>query len=83
MNSDTTHTPQYSTDQIKELIIISRLYLYNHNLYHSAKYILLELEFQYVKPLPSLNFINRTLKENGLTHRRTGLYKLESKQLNP
>ncbi len=83
MNSNTTHTSQYSTDQIKELIILARLYLYNHNLYHSAKYILIELDFQNIKPLPSLNFINRTLKKNGLTHRRTGIYRLKSTQQNP
>lgn len=62
---------------------MARLYLYNHNLYHSAKYILIELEFQNIKPLPSLSLISRIIKKYGLTHRRTGLYRLESKQQNP
>ncbi len=73
-NFEPTDHLQHPIDHIKELIIMTRLNLYNHNLFCGANYIRKKLQHQNIKPLPSLSFISRTLKENGLTHRRTGLY---------
>lgn len=75
MNSDTpTNSTKYPSGHIKAIIMIIRLRLYNHNLPYSAGCIRRELQYNHIKPLPSLSFISRTLKEYGLTHRRTGLY---------
>lgn len=65
---------QYSQKEIRELIIITRLSLYNRAIPCGAKAIRRELENFDVKPLPSLTRINRTLTQFGLTHRRTGFY---------
>jgi hypothetical protein len=74
MNSEPMNIPKYPPDHIKELIIMTRLNLYNHNQYCSAKFVRKKLNDLNIKPLPSLNLISCTLKENGLTHRKTGLY---------
>ena len=49
-----------------------RLNLYNQDLFCGAQAIRWELEDLAVSPLPSLRTINRILKRNDLTHRRTG-----------
>jgi hypothetical protein len=77
MNSDIIYDAIHSSEHIKELIIMTRLTLYNHNFCCGAKYIREELRAQDIRPLPSLTFINRALRKNGLTHRRTGLYENE------
>jgi hypothetical protein len=71
MNSDSS---SYSPDQIKDLIIMTRLSLYNHGLYCGPEFIRQQLRCQGIKPLPSLTLIRRILKQYGLTHQRTGLY---------
>lgn len=53
---------------------MTRLSLYNQDLFCGAQAILWELEEQEVRPLPSLRTINRILSRNDLTHRRTGRY---------
>jgi transposase InsO family protein len=53
---------------------LTRLSLYNQDLFCGAQAISWELEEQNVQPLPSLRTINRILSRNDLTHRRTGRY---------
>ena len=53
---------------------MTRLNLYNQDLFCGAQAIRWELEEQNVQPLPSLRTINRILSRNDLTHRRTGRY---------
>jgi len=53
---------------------LTRLSLYNQDLFCGAQAIGWELEEQNVQPLPSLRTINRILSRNDLTHRRTGRY---------
>ena len=53
---------------------MTRLSLYNQDLFCGAQAILWELEEQGVQPLPSLRTINRILNRNDLTHRRPGRY---------
>jgi len=74
MNSDPAHPSAHSPDQIKELVIMTRLHLYNHSLYCGPEFIRHQLRCQGIKPLPSLTLIRRILKQHGLTHQRTGLY---------
>lgn len=74
MNSNPTDPPGHPPDQIKKLIIMTRLSLYNHGLRCGPEFIRRELQRQAVKPLPSLNLISCILKQYGLTHQRTGLY---------
>lgn len=64
----------YSRTELKELIILSRLSRYNRNVPCGAKVIRKELETLDIQPLPSLSFISRVLREEGLAYRRTGNY---------
>jgi hypothetical protein len=64
----------HTAEEIKEIVIIVRLNLYNQGLLYGAKVIRQQLENIQVKPLPSLRAINRILNRHGLTHQRTGHY---------
>lgn len=61
--------------EIEEIVKMIRLNLYNQDLFCGAQAIRWELEDLGISPLPSLRTINRILKRNDLTHRRTGKYK--------
>lgn len=67
-------SPQQTDREIEEIVKLTRLSLYNHDLFCGAQAILWELEEQKAEPLPSLRTINRILNRNALTHRRTGRY---------
>jgi len=60
--------------KMEEIVIMIRLDLYNRDLPCGAKAIRRQLEDDLETPLPSLSTINRILRRNGLTHRRTGHY---------
>ncbi len=64
----------YTQDELKELIILSRLCRYNRSAACGANAIRQELESLNIHPLPSLSFIGRVLREESLTYRRTGNY---------
>ena len=64
----------YSQDEIKELVILTRLCRYNRSNRCGAKAIRRQLQSLHIRPLPSLSFIGRVLREEGLTYRRTGNY---------
>lgn len=64
----------YSRPELKELIILSRLSRYNRNAACGTKAIRQELEILNIRPLPSLSFIAKVLREEGLTYQRTGNY---------
>ena len=64
----------YSPEELKELIILTRYCLYNHSAPCGAQAIARELQCLNIRPLPSLSFIGRVLRINGLTYRRTGFY---------
>ncbi len=72
---DVLVSPQQTSREIEEIVKVTRLSLYNQDLFCGAQAILWELEEQNIKPLPSLRTINRILSRNDLTHRRTGRYK--------
>jgi putative transposase len=67
-------SPQKIDREIEEIIKLTRLSLYNQDLFCGAQAILWELEEEGVQPLPSLRTINRILSRHELTHRRTGRY---------
>ncbi len=64
----------YTPVEIKEIVIMERLYLYNRDLPCGAQAIRNRLQQEEISPLPSLSTINRILSSNCLTHRRTGYY---------
>jgi hypothetical protein len=64
----------YSRQEIEQIVVIHRLYLYNRGLPCGAKAIRLLLDQQALQPLPSVSTIQRILSQNGLTHARTGFY---------
>lgn len=68
------NTANRTPTEIEEIVKFVRLNLYNQDLFCGAQAILWELEDLGVSPLPSLRTINRILKRNDLTHRRTGKY---------
>jgi hypothetical protein len=66
---------QRSAAEIEEIVILVRLDLHNREVPCGAQAIrrhLEQLHDSIVSPLPSLATINRILRRNGLTHRRTG-----------
>jgi len=64
----------YTPDELKQLIILSRFSRYNRSAPSGAKAIRREMESLDIHPLPSLSFIARVLRKEGLTYRRTGNY---------
>ncbi len=69
---------QRSPAEIEEIVIMVRLNLYNRGAKCGAQAIRRKLEQMHdtiVRPLPSLTTINRILRRNSLTHRRTGNYR--------
>ena len=69
-----SHPDSFSRSEIKQIVIMFRLNLYNHGLYYGPQAIQEEMKRKTVKPLPSISTIKRILSSNYLTHRRTGYY---------
>ncbi len=57
-----------------ELVTFFRLSLYCRSVPCGAKVILEKMTEEYIKPLPSISTINKILREQCLTHGRTGYY---------
>jgi len=67
--------PEYTKAEIEEIIIMTRLDLYNRGLCCGAKAIKRKLDdYYHIVPLPSERTIGRILSRHCLTHRRTGFY---------
>jgi len=64
----------FSKIEIKEIVVMVRLNLYNRSRMHGANAILQEMESMGVRPLPSPRSIARILTRLGFTHGRTGHY---------
>jgi putative transposase len=64
----------YSRQEIEQIVVMHRLYLYNREQPCGAKAIRCLLDQQALRPLPSISTIQRILSQNGLTHARTGFY---------
>ena len=64
----------YNQQELRELVILTRLCRYNRNAPSGAYAIRKELQMLNIQPLPSISFISRVLREEGLTYRRTGNY---------
>lgn len=72
--------PRQLSVEIVEAVKLARLHLYNQGLFCGAQAITWELEDLGVESLPSLRTINRILRREGLTHRRTGRYEPKGKR---
>lgn len=64
----------YTQTEVVEIVKLTRLNLYNQDLFCGAQAIHWEMEELGVTPLPSTRTINRILSRHSLTHRRTGKY---------
>ncbi|MFZ3047915.1 MAG: helix-turn-helix domain-containing protein [Desulfatirhabdiaceae bacterium] len=64
----------YTQTEVVEIVKLTRLNLYNQDLFCGAQAIHWEMEELAVMPLPSIRTINRILSRHSLTHRRTGKY---------
>ncbi len=69
-----SESSEYSKSEIKEIVIITRLSLYNRNMACGAYAIRKVLKGLNTRPLPSVSAIGRILYRYGLTYQRTGLY---------
>ncbi|MCP4271548.1 MAG: hypothetical protein GY781_06200 [Gammaproteobacteria bacterium] len=65
---------EYSKPEISEIIILTRLSLYNQNMFCGAHAIRKVLKGLNIRPLPSVSTIGRILSRNGLTYKKTGFY---------
>ena len=65
---------EYTREEIKEIVKIIRMELYNNGLFCGAKAIKKKMEKDDIEPVPSESTIGRILSRNGLTHGRTGFY---------
>lgn len=68
------HFPDRTPEEIEEAVKMVRLDLYNQDVFFGSQAIRGELEDLGFKSLPSLRTIDRILKRNELTHKRTGRY---------
>ena len=74
MIKSTTDLCTRTRDEIKEIVVMESLHLYNRGIPCGAKAIRNLLNEQGVRPLPSTSTIKRILSRNCLTHGRTGYY---------
>jgi len=65
---------EYTREEIKEIVIMIRLELYNQGQCCGAKAIKHKIEGDDIEPVPSESTIGRILSRHGLTHCRTGFY---------
>ena len=72
-NSSYNFIPR-TAKEIEEIVIMIRLHLYNRGLPCGAKAIRQQLQDDGEAPIPSLSKINTILRQNSLTHGRTGHY---------
>jgi len=64
----------YTWEEIKEIVKMLRLELYNNGLFCGAKAIKNNMEDDDIESVPSESTIGRILSLNGLTYGRTGFY---------
>jgi len=65
---------EYTREEIKEIVKMIRLDLYNNGLFCGAKAIKNKMEDDDIEPVPSESTIGRILSRNGFTYGRTGFY---------
>lgn len=67
--------PEYTKNEIEEIVKMVRLELYNRGVGCGSKAIKKRLEeFYQIEPVPSESTIGRVLSRHGLTYSRTGFY---------
>ena len=63
---------EYTREEIKEIVKMIRLELYNNGVFCGAKAIKNKMEDDDIEPVPSESTIGRILSSNGLTYGRIG-----------
>ena len=63
---------EYTREEIKEIVKMIRLELYNNGVFCGAKAIKNKMEDDDIEPVPSESTIGRILSSNSLTYGRTG-----------
>jgi hypothetical protein len=75
MQQQTAGNERHTKSEIEEIVVMTRLHLYNRELPCGAKQIRNYMASEYaINPLPSKRTITQVLSQQGLTNRRTGLY---------
>ena len=75
ISNEQNMTPEYTKNEIEEIVKMVRLELYNKGIGCGSKAIKKRLEeFYQIEPVPSESTIGRVLSRHGLTHSRTGFY---------
>lgn len=71
-------TARRSSDEVEQIVVLERMYLYNRGLPCGAAALRQHLRVHDgVQPLPSVRQIGQVLTRYGLTHGRTGWYENE------
>lgn len=65
---------EYAREEIKEIVKMIRLELYNQGLCCGVKAIKIKMEENNIEPVPSESTIGRILSRHALTYDRTGFY---------
>lgn len=65
---------EYTREEIKEIVKMIRLELYNQGLCCGVKAIKTKMQENNIEPLPSQSTIGRILSLHGLTYGRIGFY---------
>jgi hypothetical protein len=74
----TTHLESHSLEEIEQIVVMTRLNLYNRGLPCGASALRRHLREQdSIRPTPSVRRIGQWLRRHGLTHARTGCYEGE------
>jgi hypothetical protein len=69
-----TVEPLRTKEEVEEIVVITRLELYNRGLPCGPRAIGAKMDDDSVRPLPCISTIARILTRRGLTHARTGMY---------
>lgn len=73
-------SPYRTPKEVEKIVCLTRQHLYNQGTFCGAQAILWQMEEDEVQPLPSETTIKRILRNNDLTHKRTGRYEPKGKK---
>jgi len=73
-------SPYRTPREVEKIVCLTRLNLYNQGTFCGAQAILWQMAEDGVQPLPSEATIKRILRQNDLTHKRTGRYEPKGKK---
>ena len=74
MSNKQNLTEGYTKEEVKEIVVMVRLELYNRGFKCGAQAIKEKMEDYDITPVPSKSTIGKILSQQGLTYGRTGFY---------